>query len=60
MVAGPHGPQRLVALDDVLDRTLRSSRAQRQLATARSTEAQLADLRARIERIERHLGLTSR
>jgi len=57
MLAGVHGPQRLVPLDAVLDRALRSPRIQRQLDNARSLEAEVDQLRQRLERIERHLGL---
>lgn len=57
MVAGVHGPQRLVPLEAVLDRALRSSRARRQLERSRSLEAEVAELRARLEALERHLGL---
>jgi hypothetical protein len=58
MVAGIHGPQRLVPLDAVLDRALRSSRVRRQLERARSLEAEVEELRLRLEAIERHLGLS--
>jgi hypothetical protein len=57
MVAGVHGPQRVVPLDIVVDRALRSSRARRQLEHARSLEAEVESLRRRVEAIERHLGL---
>lgn len=57
MIAGVHGPQRLVPLDAVLDRALRSPRVQHQLERARSVEAEVDELRRRIEAIERHLGL---
>ena len=57
MVAGVHGPQRLVPLDGVLDRALRSPRIQRQLDHARSLEAEVDELRQRLEVIERFLGL---
>ena len=57
MVAGTHGPQRLVPLDAVVDRALQSPRARRQLEQARSLEAEVEDLRRRIRAIERHLGL---
>ncbi|HEY2666351.1 MAG TPA: excisionase [Actinomycetota bacterium] len=57
MVAGTHGPQRLVPLDAVLDRALQSSRARRQLEHARSLEAEVEDLRRRVRALERHLGL---
>jgi hypothetical protein len=57
MVAGRHGPQRLVPLEQVVDRALRSARARRQLEHARSLEAEVAELRRRLDAIERHLGL---
>jgi transposase len=57
MVGGTHGPQRMVPLEAVVDRALRSSRARRQLENARSLEAELDALRLRVEAIERHLGL---
>lgn len=57
MVAGVHGPQRIVPLDAVVDRALRSSRARHQLEQARSLEAEVEALRRRVEAIERHLGL---
>jgi transposase len=57
MVAGIHGPQRLVPLEAVIDRALRSSRARRQLEQARSLEAEVEALRRRVEVLERHLGL---
>lgn len=57
MVAGTHGPQRLVPLDAVLARAFRSSRVRRQLEHARSLEAEIGELRQRVDAIERHLGL---
>jgi transposase len=57
MVASPHGPQRLVPLDAVVDRALASARVRRQLQDARSLEAEVEELRRRLEAIERHLGL---
>jgi hypothetical protein len=57
MVASTHGPQRLVLLEAVVDRALRSSRARRQLDNARSLEAEVDALRHRVEALERHLGL---
>jgi transposase len=57
MVAGRHGPQRLVPLEQVVDRALRSARARRQLEHARSLEAEVAELRRRLDALERHLGL---
>ncbi|HLI57673.1 MAG TPA: excisionase [Actinomycetota bacterium] len=57
MVPGTHGPQRLVPLEVVLDRALQSSRVRRQLEHARSLEAEVAELRQRVQAIERLLGL---
>lgn len=57
MFAGPHGPQRLVRLDAVLERALRSSRVRRQLEQARSLEAEVAELRRRVAALEAYLGL---
>jgi transposase len=57
MIVGPHGPQRLVPLDAVLGRAMRSSRARRELEHARSLEAEIADLRARVATLEALLGL---
>ncbi len=58
MVPGSHGPQRLVPLDAVVDRAFRSSRVRRQLEHSRSLEADVDELRRRLEAIERHLGLS--
>jgi transposase len=57
MVPGTHGPERLVPLEAVLERALGSSRLRRQLEQARSASSELADLRNRIEVIERFLGI---
>ena len=57
MVAGAHGPQRIVPLEAVVDRALGSSRSRRQLEQARSLRAEVEELRRRIERIERHFEL---
>ncbi len=58
MVPGAHGPQRLVPLDAVVDRALRSSRVRRQLERSRSLEAEVDELRRRLDAVERHLGLS--
>ena len=58
MVSGTHGPQRVVPLEAVVDQALRSTRARRQLELARSTESEIDELKQRIQRIERHLGLS--
>ena len=57
MVLGAHGPQRLVPLDAVLDRALRSSRLRRQMEQGRSLAAEVDRLRQRVEVMERLLGL---
>ena len=57
MVAGPNGPQRVVSLDAVVEQTLRSARARRQLEHARSLEAEIEGLRRRLELVERILGI---
>jgi predicted site-specific integrase-resolvase len=57
MVAGFHGPQRIVPLAAVLDQALGSPRSRRQLDQARSLRADVEELRRRVEAIERHLGL---
>jgi transposase len=58
MIAGPHGPQRIVLLAAVLDRVLGSPRSRRQLEHARSLQAEVEELRRRLETVERHLGLS--
>jgi hypothetical protein len=57
MVMGPHGPQRMVPLDAVLDRALRSSRLRRQIEHGRSLAAEVDRLRQRVEVMEHLLGL---
>lgn len=58
MIAGPNGPQRIVPLEDVVEQSLRSSRTRRQLEHARSLEAEIEQLRRRLDAVERHLGLS--
>lgn len=57
MIAGVHGPQRIVPLAVVIDQALASPRSRRQLEHARTLQAEVDELRQRINRIERHLGL---
>lgn len=57
MVAGVHGPQRIIPLAVVIDQALASPRSHRQLERARTLQAEVDELRRRLERIERHLGL---
>jgi transposase len=57
MIAGVHGPQRIVPLAVVIDQALASPRARRHLEQARTLQAEVDELRQRMSRIERHLGL---
>jgi predicted site-specific integrase-resolvase len=57
MIAGIHGPQRIVPLAAVVEAALGSTRSRRQLEQARSLRAEVEELRRRVETIERHLGL---
>lgn len=57
MVAGVHGPQRIVPLAVVIDQALKSPRSRRQLEQSRTLQAEVDELRQRIERVERHLGI---
>lgn len=57
MVAGVHGPQRVVPLAAVIDQALASPRSRRQLEQARTLQAEVDELRQRLERVERALGL---
>ena len=58
MVAGVHGPQRIIPLAVVIDHALASPRSRRQLEQARTLQAEVDELRQRLERLERHLGLS--
>jgi transposase len=57
LVDGPHGPQRLVPLQAVLDRAAQSARIQRRAEREVSLEAQLTLLRHRVDQLE--LGLAA-
>jgi transposase len=57
MIAGVHGPERLVRLDAVVERSLASARGRRQLEHVRSLEAEVESLRDRVAALERHLGV---
>lgn len=57
MIVGPYGPQRMVPLDQVLDRAMRSTRVRRQLERGRSLAAEVDRLQQRLEVVERLLGL---
>jgi hypothetical protein len=55
LVDGPHGVQRLVPLDAVVERARQSPRIQRRIAAAVGLEAELAVLRQRVEELELRL-----
>jgi transposase len=55
LVDGPHGPQRLVPLQAVLDRAAKSARIQRRAEREVSLEAQLTLLRHRVDQLELRL-----
>jgi len=52
MVASLHGPQRVVPLEGVLERSAASPRLRRQLDHAHSLQSQIDDLRHRVELLE--------
>ncbi len=56
LVDGPHGPQRLVPLQAVLDRAAKSARIQRRAEREISLEAQLTLLRHRVDQLELRLA----
>jgi DNA-binding transcriptional MerR regulator len=55
LVDGPHGVQRLVPLDAVVQRAARSPRIQRRVAAAMGLEAEVALLRQRVDELEARL-----
>ncbi len=55
LVDGPHGVQRLVPLDAVLQRAAKSPRIQRRIAGAIGLEAEVALLRQQVEALEARL-----
>jgi transposase len=56
VVDGPHGPQRMVALEAVAERARQSPKLQRKAAREASLEAEVAALRARVTELERRLA----
>jgi transposase len=60
LVDGPHGPQRLVPLQAVLDRAAQSARIQRRAEREVSMEAQLTLLRHRVDQLELRLAALER
>jgi len=60
LVAGPHGPQRLVPLDTVAERAEASPRVRRTAQRRLADEAQLEILRHRIDQLELRLAALER
>ena len=60
LVDGPNGPQRLVPLDEVVERASRSPRIQRRAEREVSLEAQVTLLRHRIDQLELRLAALER
>ena len=60
LIDGPHGPQRLVPLQAVLDRAAQSARIQRRAEREISLEAQLMLLRHRVDQLELRLAVLER
>ncbi|MFC4949808.1 excisionase [Pseudonocardia sp. GCM10023141] len=56
LVDGPHGPQRLVPLEAVLERAERSARIRKRVEQEISLEAQVALLRSQVDRLEIRLA----
>ena len=57
LIDGPHGPQRLVPLQAVIDRAAKSARIQRRAEREVSLEAQLTLLRHRVDQLELRLAV---
>jgi transposase len=60
LVDGPNGPQRLVPLEEVVERAARSPRIQRRAEREVSLEAQVTLLRHRIDQLELRLAALER
>jgi transposase len=56
LVDGPHGPQRLVPLQAVIERASQSARIQRRAEREVSLEAQMTLLRHRVDQLELRLA----
>jgi len=56
LVDSPHGPQRIVPLDAVLDRAARSPRLRRRAERDQGLAQEVAALRERLDEMERRLG----
>ena len=55
LVDGPHGVQRVVPLDAVIQRAAQSPRIQRRIAASMGLEAEVALLRQRVDELEARL-----
>jgi len=55
LVDGPHGVQRLVPLDAVMERASQSARIQRRLAGGVGLEAEITLLRQQVEELEKRV-----
>jgi transposase len=60
LVDGPHGPQRLVPLDAVIERAARSPRIQRRAEREVALEAQVTLLQHRVDQLELRLAALER
>jgi transposase len=60
LVDSPNGPQRLVPLDEVVERAARSPRIQRRAEREVSLEAQVTLLRHRLDQLELRLAALER
>lgn len=60
LVDGPHGPQRLVPLEEVVQRAEQSPRLRRRAEREVALEAQVALLRQRVDELELRLGVLER
>ena len=56
LVDSPHGPQRIVPLDAVLDRAARSPRLRRQAERDQGLAQEVTALRQRLDEVERRLA----
>lgn len=56
LVDGPHGPQRLVPLDAVLQRAAQSTKIRRKASREVSLEARMTLLRSRLDQLEIRLA----
>ncbi len=60
VVDGPHGPQRLVPLEAVLERAHQSPRIRRKAERAAGLEGEVAALRERVAELERRVAALER